>query len=458
MAVPRGEDRMTLAYRNAGLKRLVRLSFLLAGLAAYAAEYRIEITQASWELKRGLMTEVWSYGGTVPGTPVIVRPGERVRIEVINRLDEATNIHWHGLVLPNDQDGPFIRIEAGATFIYDFVAGESGTYWYHPHLMPVLGQLDMGLYAPFIVLAPEDAGYSGDHTYILDDWLLDPSGRRLQGVATGDMERYGNIETVNGKTDEAIEPLVLKAGELHKLRFINASTAAVHTIRIDGHRFRVTHTDGHPLGRPYMTDRITLAPGERIDVELAASGKEGDRYEMASARRNLGIVIPVVYGRGSVPAVASPFVPPSPRAYLAAAPARADFSLDVSSAMGGMGMMGGGSRMMRWTIDGRSYPDTRPLDVAAGRLVTMRIYNRDMMSMMMGHRMDHPMHIHGTRFQVLSINGASPPGELWKDTIPVPSGGYVDIAFVMTNPGDWLVHCHIIDHEDGGMMTLIRAR
>ena len=451
---------MTLSNRGIGLNHLVRLAFLFLGLAAYAAEYRIEITQSSWELKAGLSTEVWSYGGAVPGTPIVVRPGERVRIEVTNRLNQATNIHWHGLVLPNDQDGPFIRIEPGATFTYDFVAGESGTYWYHPHLMPVLDQLDMGLYAPFIVLAPEDTAYSGDHTYILDDWLLDPSGQRLRGVAAGDMERYGKVETVNGKTDEAIEPLSLRAGELHKLRFINASTAAVHTIHIDGHRFRVTHTDGHPLGRPYMTDRITLAPGERIDVELAASGKEGERYVLASARRDMGIAIPVVYGKGSVPELVSPFVPPPSRAYLAAAPARPDFSLDVSSAIGGggMGMMGGGSSMMRWTINGRSYPDTRPLDVAVGKLITMRIYNRDMMSMMMGHRMDHPMHIHGTRFQVLSINGASPPGELWKDTIPVPIGGYVDIAFIMSNPGDWLLHCHIIDHEDGGMMTIIKAR
>jgi len=88
----------------------------------------------------------------------------------------------------------------------------------------------------------------------------------------------------------------------------------------------------------------------------------------------------------------------------------------------------------------------------------MRIYNKDSMSMMVGHRMDHPIHIHGAKFQVLSIKETAPSGELWKDTIPVPSDGYIDIAFSMSNPGDWLLHCHIIDHEDGGMMTAIRAR
>lgn len=446
------------------------LAFLAFSLAGFSAEFRIEMTQGQWELKSGLKTTVWSYGGKVPGTPIVVRQGERVKIEVVNRLPETTNIHWHGLVLPNDQDGPFVEIKPGSSHTYEFTAGLSGTYWYHPHLMPVLPQLDKGLYAPFIVLAPEDGKYSGDHTYVLDDWFLDARGKRLEGVAYGDMERYGNVETVNGKTEEAIEPLVLRAGELHKLRFINASTAAFHTIAITGHSFRVTHTDGHALAQAYITDKIALAPGERIDAEVFASGKEGQHFEMASSRRDLGIVIPIVYDKGSVPAVASPFSAPQPRAYLASPPERPDFTLELSSAMGMMGgggmmqggMMGGGmmggSNSLRWTINGKAFPDTVPLDVTVGKLVTMRIYNRDMMSMMMGHQMDHPIHLHGTYFQVVSINGSAPKGELWKDTIPVPSGGYVDIAFIMTNPGNWLLHCHIIDHEDGGMMTMIRAK
>jgi len=445
---------------HARLRFIALLLFIVLGQGLFAMEYRIEIKQGTWELKPGLVTAVWTYGGTVPGMPIVARPGERVLIDVVNRLPDATNIHWHGLVLPNDQDGPFITIKPGATFRYDFVAGESGTYWYHPHLMPVLPQLDRGLYAPFIISAPEDSKYSGDHTYILDDWLLDVRGRRLEGTAAGDMERLGNVETVNGKMDEAIEPLTLKSGELHKLRFVNASTAAVHTIGVSGHRFRITHTDGHPLAQPYTTDEIVIAPGERFDAELFASGKEGERYEMASSRRELGMVIPILYGKGSVPALASPFVPPPSRVYPVAVSERPDFTLELSSAMGmmGGGMMGGGSGMMRWTINGKAYPDTKALEVGVGKAVTMRIYNKDTMSMMMGHRMDHPIHIHGVKFQVLSINGTAPPGETWKDTIPVPSDGYVDIVFNMSNPGDWLLHCHIIDHEDGGMMTVIRAR
>ncbi len=458
-------SRLRISVGSSLVRMALLVLFLAFGMAGYAADLKIEIAEAQWELKPGLRTTVWAYGGRVPGTPIRVRQGERVKIEVVNRLPEATNIHWHGLVLPNNQDGPFVEIRPGASHVYDFIAGASGTYWYHPHRMPVLPQLDRGLYAPFIVEAPEDGAYSGDHTYVLDDWFLDVRGRRLEGVAAGDMERYGNVETVNGKTEEAIAPLILRSGELHKLRFINASTAAFHTIAVSGHTFRVTHTDGHALAQPYDSDKITLAPGERLDAELFAAGKEGQRFEMASGRRDLGMVIPIVYDKGRVPAMASPFRAPRPRALLSGPPGRPDFTLELSSAMGMMGgggmmhggMMGGGSAM-RWTINGKAYPETLPLEVAVGKPVTMRIYNRDMMSMMMGHKMDHPIHLHGTIFQVLSINGSPPKGELWKDTLPVPSGGYVDIAFEMTNPGDWLFHCHIIDHEDGGMMTVIRAK
>lgn len=442
--------------RITGRSRAFALAIVLAAnFELSAADLKFDITPAEWELRPGLTTSVWSYGGTVPGTPIVVRPGERVRVAVTNRLPQSTNIHWHGLVLPNDQDGPFINIEPGATFNYDFIAGESGTYWYHPHWMPVLPQLDRGLYAPFIVLAPEDSRYSGDHVYVLDDWLLDGRGRRLEGTAPGAMERYGNVETVNGKTGEAIAPLKLRAGELHKLRFINASTAAVHTLTVTGHSFRVTHLDGHPLIRPYLTDVISLAPAERVDVELFASGKEGDRFEISSDRRGIGIAIPILYGPGSVTRLASPFQPPAEGDSVKPI-GKPDIELVLSAAHGGM--MGRGPSAMRWTINGRSFPNTTRIDVRTGVPVTMRIFNEDRMSMMMGHRMDHPMHIHGTKFQVVSINGIPPDQPIWKDTIPVPAGGYVDLVFVMSNPGDWMLHCHIIDHEDGGMMTIVRAR
>ena len=117
--------------------------------------------------------------------------------------------------------------------------------------------------------------------------------------------------------------------------------------------------------------------------------------------------------------------------------------------------------MMRWTINGASYPDTEPLCVSLGSVVKVRFVNRDtqMMHPMdhAMHPMDHAMHLHGAAFLIDSENGARPARETWKDTVKVPAGRSVDVAFVMRNPGAWMLHCNIIDHEDGGMMTMVMA-
>jgi FtsP/CotA-like multicopper oxidase with cupredoxin domain len=430
---------------------------------------KLDIKESVAELGPGLKTKVWAYNGVVPGTPIVVTPGEELTVEAVNHLKVATSIHWHGVEVPNDQDGTMSSIEPGQSFTYHFKVPASGTFWYHSHTRPVLDQVDMGLYGAFIVKAPEDAQYSSDQTFILDDWYLGARGERLKGTARGEMERLGNIETVNGKTGEAIAPLNVKQGELHKLRFINASTAAVQTIKLSRGQFRVTHTDGHALTQPYLTDTLVLQPAERFDVEYAATGTPGSRERMESADRDLGLSIPIVYGAGTQAQMDSPFVPPAPRAFAGIASKKPDFTLVLNSqmamsmaqddgmGMGGMMMMdhGSGAMPMEWTINGKAFPDTDPLNVKVGQVVKVKFVNNDTQMM---HKMDHPMHLHGTFFQVLSINGKAPDREIWKDTITVPAGGSVEIAFQFKNPGDWMLHCHILDHEDNGLMTIVRVK
>ncbi len=441
------------------LVALIVLLLLFLGTPLIAGTYDLLIEEDSVELRPGLNTNVWAYNGSVPGPQLIVKPGERVVVKVTNRLKVATNIHWHGLQIPNDQDGPAILIDPGASFTYDFVVEEAGTFWYHSHHRPVLEQLDMGLYGAFIVQEPNDDRYSGDHVLILDDWYFDANGARLSGTGRGVMERLGNIETVNGKTGAAVQPLLFTQGELHKLRFLNASTAATHTLSITGHSFRVTHTDGRPLLEPYTTDLIILSPGERIDAEIAATADPGTASEIRSNRPDFGIRIPITYASGRVATVASPYVPPSTRGFPGIFERAPDHLLILNSVMGKlgagkeemeeMGMMGGdaaGEAGSVWTINGKTFPDTEPLQLKVGELSKLRIRNDDKD---MSHPMDHPIHLHGTFFQVVAIDGQKPEREIWKDTFTVPSGKTVDIAFVMKRPGDWLLHCHVIDHEDG---------
>lgn len=248
-----------------------------------------------------------------------------------------------------------------------------------------------------------------------------------------------------GETGDAIVPVNVHQGQLHKFRFINASTAAGHTPRVTRGQFRVTHTD-----------TLVLQPGERLDVEYAATGGPGaERIE--SADRDLGLSIPLVYGQGSQTPVASPFVPPPARAYAGIVAKKPDFTLVLNSQMGshggGRGAMmdhGSGTMPMEWTINGQAFPDTTPLKVRVGQVVKVRFVNNDTQMM---HAMDHPIHLHGTFFQVVSINGRAPERETWKDTLAVPAGGSVEVAFRFQNPGDWMLH----DHEDNGMMTVVQV-
>lgn len=456
---------------------------------------RLDLAPARWELRPGLAADVWAYNGSVPGPTIVLQPGERAVIEGTSRLPVPTNIHWHGLEVPNDQDGPGKVIGPGQSFAYAFTPQRPGTYWYHSHFRPVLLQVDMGLYGALVVRSPEDSRYSGDHILVLDDWLLEPSGRRLEEPLPGDMERTGNIETVNGKTGTAVAPLLFTRGELHKLRFVNASTAAVHTLRIQGHSFRITHTDGHPVPEPWTSGEIALSPGERVDAEVRAEGEAGRTYLMESSRPEKGLVIPIRYGAGETSPVESPFRIPPSESWSAAAPAEPDFVLVLDSVADTAAMereaeaffSGGGEEAggedaqaqpagemdhggtqavggyMRWTINGKSWPDTERLQVKVGKPVRIRFVNRDTGAGDAGghgmdHPMDHPMHLHGGFFRVVAVDGRPPERTLWKDTVNVPAGKSLDIVFVLPNPGFWMLHCHILDHEDGGMMTAVEAR
>jgi FtsP/CotA-like multicopper oxidase with cupredoxin domain len=337
--------------------------------------------------------------------------------------------------VPNDQDGPGIVIEPGQSHDYEFVATQPGTYWYHSHERPVRDQVDEGMYAPIIVRDPIDAGYDLDQILVLDDWLVNND--------TGHMEIVGDIDTVNGRTGADIAPIQISGGQIAKLRLINASSARTQQMSFPMD-VRVTHTDGWPLVKPYVTRELTIAPGERFDVELAPAGGTDDTDTITNDRDN-GMAIPIEYTATTAKAALSPFVAPEATALDPELLTRAaDVEMTLSDSMG----MGSG---MTWTINGEAFPDAETFDLELGRTYVLRFTNAGM------HQMDHPMHIHGAHFRLLADSSGPVTEEIWKDTVSVPPGGSVDVAITFDRPGTWMAHCHILDHEDGGMMTTINV-
>lgn len=262
-------------------------------------EFDLKAGSADFDLA-GRRGSTWGYGGSLPGPEIRVKAGDRVRIRFRNDLPAPTTIHWHGIRVRNDMDGvPKVtqsEVEPGTEFVYKFTVPDPGTFFFHPHMG---FQLDRGLYAPFIVEDPSEAGdYDQDITVILDDWtdgvgkspeqafsdLRSASGGMPGMQHGGGMERMkpkkediegplrgdpGDVEypfyLLNGRPKG--DPAVLRAEPRQRLRIrvINAASDTAFRLALGGHRLTVTHTDGFPVD-PVTVDALVIGMGERYDL------------------------------------------------------------------------------------------------------------------------------------------------------------------------------------------------
>lgn len=413
-------------------------------------------------------TTVWAYDGRVPGPEIRVRQGDRLRVAVTNRLAEQTTVHWHGVRVPNAMDGvPHLTqrpIAPGETFAYEFTPPDAGTFWYHPHQNSA-EQVGRGLAGPLIVEEREPLQVDRDITWVLGDWRLtrdasisDDFGNMMDTSHGG---RIGNTPTVNG---QLLETYPVRAGERVRLRLLNAANARIFGLRFQGHRPLVIALDGQPVEPHEPEDgRVVLAPAMRVDLILDMTGSPGDRATVVDDfYRNLAYrLVDLAYGperRRDRPLDTPIHLPgnPLPEPDLAAA-----VRYEVSLGGGMMGMMGGGMTDMRgmmrqgmaWTINGiaSSGPEGHVMDpiftLERGRTCVIAMANET--------AWHHPMHLHGHSFRVLSRNGVPTRFREWQDTVLLAPRERVEIAFVADNPGDWMFHCHILEHQQAGMMSTI---
>jgi FtsP/CotA-like multicopper oxidase with cupredoxin domain len=224
-----------------------------------------------WTILPGVTVDAYAYDGQIPGPRIHIREGDRVRIELHNRLPEPTTIHWHGLIVPNRMDGPAEitqrPVRPGESFTYKFTANQHGTYFYHPHANPDRTQA-LGLYGALIIdpANPSDEA-SADHEYVveLQEWLL------REGLTYPAMPMEGgmpNYFTINGKAYPATDTVHMKVGETLKVRFIGTNNGFIHPMHIHGGPFEVVAVDGQTLAPSarYMADTVEVGPGQRYDV------------------------------------------------------------------------------------------------------------------------------------------------------------------------------------------------
>ena len=434
--------------------------------AGQVKEFSLTVGRVRWEVAPGHTVEAYGYNGQVPGPELRVKEGDTVRVQVNNTLAEPTTIHWHGVEVPPGMDGvPGLSqepIAPGGSFTYEVVAKPAGTRRYHAHVDELVQQ-GGGLAGPLII-EPREAASDSQREYVVvaQQWP-DPAGHQPSGDQAGMEMSSGNMGdtsdehdrfTVNGKAYPHAAPLVVRRGERVRLRLINAGTTATQVFALAGHPLTITHTDGNALTVPVPAAAVPLGVGERADVEFQATNP--GRWQLASVfsgQANRGLGIDVVYEGHEADPVQYPTVNDLVAAGYSAMTggplptAKPDRTYEL--VLSG-GMMGSGGRMMdseTWKINGRSYPATEPLDVRTGERVRVRMINMSME--------DHPMHLHGHRFQIVAI-GDRPVAGPFKDTLTLGHMDSYDVEFVASNPGRWLFHCHNLKHMMGGMMTELR--
>ena len=233
--------------------------------------FDLETSVVRWTILPGFTVDAYAVNGQVPGPRLHMTEGDKVRINVTNKLPESTSVHWHGLILPNEMDGPAEitqkPIEPGETYRYEFTARQSGTYFYHSH-DHVDRQQALGLYGALIIdPAQPDASLAADYEYVvmLQEWL------KREGLTYPAMPMDGgqpNYFTINGRSYPSTDTVQMRVGETIKVRFIGSSNGFIHPMHIHGGPFVVVARDGmtlQPSGR-FEADTVNVGPGQRYDV------------------------------------------------------------------------------------------------------------------------------------------------------------------------------------------------
>jgi FtsP/CotA-like multicopper oxidase with cupredoxin domain len=431
----------------------------------------------------GREATVLGYNSGAPGPTLHLQPGDRLRVQLVNRLGAPTNLHVHGLhVSPEGNgDNPLIRVEPGESFDYDYQLPDDhppGVYWYHPHHHgTVADQIFGGLYGAIVVDDPDPVPVTRERVLVISDMSLDGSGRiRRPPTMARMMGREGELVLVNG---QARPRLTARPGERERWRIVNACVARYLRLRLDGQRLQLLGIDSGRLPAPRDVEELVLAPGNRADLLVTTRQGTGQLRALPYDR---GGITGMMGGGGDDP-VDGPGMPgmsggenrtPSTASGGGAVLA----SLDITGRRGpalpaipaqpqrrdlrgtavaghrnltfemGMGM---GAGAMRFTIDGKSFDPARvDQRVRAGTVEEWTFTNTS--------PMDHPLHLHVWPMQVIEQDGQAVDELMWQDVVNVPARSHVKVRVAFdTFIGLTVYHCHILDHEDTGMMGVIDA-
>jgi FtsP/CotA-like multicopper oxidase with cupredoxin domain len=416
-------------------------------------EINLEARVAQVEIAPDRRVEAWTYNGGLPGPLIRVRVGDRLIVHFSNKLPAPTTVHWHGLRVPIQMDGvPGASqpdVKPGESFTYDFIVPDAGLYWYHPHVMSA-AQVGFGLYGALLVEDPSDAvGVADELVLVLSDIGIDETGA-LEDPDSGDSTgmvfgREGNRLLVNGRERPR---MTARSGAPQRWRIVNAAKSRYFELDLGEVRFTQIGGDGGLQEYPVEKETLVLAAGERADVIVTPRGKPGTEIVVLSRLYNRGYGsvearLPVddlfTIALADLPPIDAPPLPPVRRSIEPLSPVDAtkvDIQFTVTQ-------LGDGS--FKYIVNG--VPSPIPAKVGETQIWTVTNTTK----------WSHPLHLHGFFFQVLDEQGAPVRPLAWKDTVDVPF--QETRRFIVRfddREGNWMYHCHVLDHADGGLMGTVQ--
>lgn len=458
----------------------------------------------------GNEVKMFAYNGMIPGPTIKVPRGAEITLNFTNNTDVDTTVHSHGVRMENKFDGvPDVTqdpVKPGQSFTYKIKFPDEGVYWYHPHIREDYAQ-ELGLYGNFLVV-PNKKDYwaevDREEMLFIDDILIENGQIAPFSKTTVDhtlMGRFGNVMLVNGNDNYKLS---VNQGERVRLYITNSANTRVFNFAIPNTRMKLVGADNGKYEREEWIDSVIIGPSERAVVEIWFD--QAGNYQIINKTPDktykLGTITvkeyPVTTSYFLIPRVNQDFINSlSSLRSIFTKPAEKNLKLTVN--MGGQmqnmmqgqnsdsghggHMMGNGQQMsndmmmgmasgepieweednsmmnmmsntsmMKWIMldenTGKGNDSIDDWKFKVGDKIKVAIFN-DPNSM---HPMQHPIHFHGQRFLVLSTDGVPNNNLVWKDTVLVKSGERVDILLDISNPGNWVAHCHIPEHMESGMM------
>lgn len=414
-------------------------------------EVSIEAAIGTQEYLPGKPAEVWGYRDAsldgspvrVPGPTLEANQGDTIVVHFRNALPVPTTVHWHGLRLPAGADGSTSTqdpIQPGGTYEARFVAGDAGTFWYHPHVHAD-EQIERGLQAAFIVHEPEPVEAAADRVLILDDVKLEATGRLSTTTDALDvmLGRQGNVLLVNGLNHPRLST---RPGARERWRFIDSANGRYFRLHMPGRSFQVIAWDGGLLEAPYQTDELLIAPGERYEVLV----EPGAELETLHYDRGHEVPDPGPKALFSVDVAGDPVAPLPAYAGGGGTAARALVSPSTPVRRAVLREQDDEAGL-RFLINDQAWPFNTPVMVETGTTEIWEVENNS--------DMDHPFHIHGLFFEILDVGGRPPIAIGAKDTLNIPQHQTARLAVRYGALGMWMFHCHILEHAERGMMGVL---